>query len=239
MSTAAPASDSTTRAKLLYRASAELHAESGRTLVGVAMPWNTPALVSDPGTAPYFEAFSRSAFDRSLQQNPGPRPLFDTHEYMLPAVRRADPKADPIGVAHFERSESGLVFRAVLSQTHKADEQLALVNDGAKRSVSVGFRALRSRNQRVGNKFVTMRTEVALRELSLAPTGMGVYEGAKVLAVRASRSRLDELRALLATMDAQARRADRITERLTDYDAMTDGLLARADYERKWGALVP
>ncbi len=180
---------------ILFRSSLTLGAAEGRTLSGLAVPWDTPTMVRDliggqPGPR-YLEAFAPQSCDITLRAQT-PRPVFVGHEYNYGP-------ADPIGAVTFSRSdaEGGLVYEAPLSKTARADEMLELVNDGAMRSVSVGFtpRAA-SRRMLPGTGEVTMRTEVALRELSLAPTGFGQYAEAGVSAVR------DQLAADV-TFDAQ------------------------------------
>ena len=163
----------------LYRAAAELTTE-GRTLLGVAMPWDTPALVRDPGKAPYLEAFARSAFDRSLEQRPEPRPLYFSHEY------RVRPAAEPIGVANFQKSTDGLIFQAYVSRTRKGDEYLELVRDKAVTDASVGVFPVQQKVTRTPQGPLTTRTETGLLELSLASAGFGQYPAAKILAMRSA-----------------------------------------------------
>src|SRR5574341_857721 len=156
--------------ELLWRATTETHVE-GRTLLGVALPWDKPALVRDsPVGTPYLEAFTRSSADESLRRRPEPRPLFYWHEYKTPARRTARNELEAIGVVSFVRSEEGLLYRAFLSRTPKADAHLTLVNDGAERDVSLGFNPLKQRTTRTPDGDVLVRTEIALVELSLAPT---------------------------------------------------------------------
>lgn len=162
--------------ELLHRSSGEISTE-GRTLIGVAVPWNVPTWVRDPGKPRYLESFAPRSFDVTLRQNPEPRPLFLTHGHF-----RGE---SPIGTVEFTRHESALLFRAHVSKTAAGDEALELVNDGAMRSVSVGVKPLQERKERHPLGTVTVRTEVIAKELSLAATGFGQYEDARVLAVRA------------------------------------------------------
>ena len=121
---------------LIHRATRELHVD-GRTLVGVAVPFDKVATVTDgPRSAPYLESFARTAFDKTLTQRPEPRPLYFAHEYLYGP-------ADPIGVAHFERTAKDLRFVAYLSRTRSADERLELVKDGAARDASIGAKPIR------------------------------------------------------------------------------------------------
>lgn len=168
----------------------EITAE-GRTLIGRAFRWDTPSRVADPGVAPYLEEFTRGSTTKTLAERADPFPLLKVHRLDL----------DPLGVARFRPSDEGLMFEAPLSRTRDADEMLELVNDGAMRSVSVRFRPIQSRRRILdtGDPVVS-RTEIALRELSLAPTGFGQHDDAEVLAVRAG----DVDDELLAQARAQA-----------------------------------
>lgn len=158
----------------LYR-SLEIGETTGRTLSGIAMPWDRPTRVRDLVGPAYMEAFAPQSTDVSIRQHAS-FPMFVRHDY----------GQDPIGVVTFHRSAEALMYEAPLSKTVRADEQLELVNDGAMRSVSVGFKPLQAIRGRMINGATVdqYRTEVALRELSLAPTGFGQYAEAGVTAVR-------------------------------------------------------
>lgn len=159
----------------LYRA-LDIGEAAGRTLSGLAMPWDRATRVRDLTGPAYMEAFSPGSTDVSIRQHPS-FPVFVRHDY----------GQDPLGVVTFRRSdeEGGLMYEAPLSKTSRADEMLELVNDGAMRSVSIGFKPLQAVRKTLGRATVDQyRTEVALRELSLAPTGWGQYAEAGVMAVR-------------------------------------------------------
>lgn len=168
--------------------SIDIEPGDGRELLGVAYKYDVPARVVDPGRPPYFEEFTRSAASKTIRQRPSV-PLMIVH----------DQNRLPIGTASFEESADALLFRARVSETRDGDEALTLVNDGALRAVSVRFRPLGSRKRMTTVGPVTSRTEVAIRELSLAPTGFGQHPDAEVLVVRSEieevgTPRLDALR---------------------------------------------
>lgn len=162
---------------ILYRAAMELRSE-GRTLEGLAIPFDVPALVQDPGTAPYWEAHSPNGFTRSLDNHRGtPFPVFANHGWKRNEM--------PIGAVTFTLSKEGLMYSAPLLRTRAADEALEMVDAGVARDVSLGFEVRKSRTTSVGGRSgVRYRTESALYELSLAPTGFGQYPQAKVDVVR-------------------------------------------------------
>lgn len=168
----------TNRATLLRSASNIEVATEGRTLLGRAVPWDSVSEVNDFGGPVYREAFSPTSADETLRRNPEPRPFFANHGHVRGEA--------PIGVVHFQREPTALMFAAPLSRTRSADEHLALVRDGAELDVSVGFRALQSARRRDDVGTYVYRTEMMLRELSLAATGYGQHANAKVLALRSA-----------------------------------------------------
>lgn len=89
-----------------------------------------------------------------------------------------------MGQVRFDRGSEGLTFEAKLSRTRDGDEQLELIADGCLRSVSLGFRPVHHVQRSMPEGVVTVRTEVAIRELSLAPTGWGQVPSARILAMR-------------------------------------------------------
>lgn len=164
----------------------------GRTLTGIAAYWDRASNVTDNGRDFYLEAFANTAADKTLKERGSkPFPLGFLH----PWSSSAGTDKRPLGSVSFSRSNEGLVFNAVLSRTQAADEMLELVKDGAVTDVSIGFNSYK---HKVQDK-VLIRTEIGLRELSLAPTGLGQHQGAEVLAVRsleATKSRLETERRL-------------------------------------------
>lgn len=165
----------------IYRAAMDLEVE-GRTLLGLAVPYDRPALVSDWGGPRYWEAFAPSVFVRSLEQQPWPRPLYLHHEW------RNQPNAEPMGVADFAQSAEGLVFRAHISKTRKGDWAIERHKAGLPSGVSVGAEPLahEMRSLSPAPTDVLVRTEAKLLELSFSRTGVGQYPEAKVLAMRAA-----------------------------------------------------
>jgi phage head maturation protease len=164
--------------EVFYRAAAESAVE-GRTISGIAVPWESPALVRDPGRGARWEDFDRASFDRTIQlRGEEPWPLFSFHNHIR--------GQSAIGTAHLRAAAEGAVFEAVFSKTRAADEELELVKDGAHRDVSIGFREMRATKYHGAQGMVTRVLEAAMKELSTVPTGFGQIPGAKTLAVRAT-----------------------------------------------------
>lgn len=147
----------------------------GRTIEGLAVPWEVFSPVVDLDGSRYFEAFIRSSVTATLKVRGPVRPVFVRHEYLKGSF----------GEVEFIPSAEGLMFRARAADTRFAAETLPEVGPhGALSAVSIGFRAIRPRaipKPAPGSR--VLRTEIALEELSLAEVGQ--HRDAKVLAVRA------------------------------------------------------
>ena len=156
--------------------SASIASHEGRTLLGMAYYFERASRVTDDGRNFYLEAFGRQSATKSIT---------DRARFAVGILHPWSPGAKtspiPVGAVTFANGRDGLEFEAVLSRTRDGDEALELVSDGALRDVSISARPIRSSKR--GD--TTYRDEVALRELSLAPPGMGLHEGAEILAVRA------------------------------------------------------
>lgn len=152
----------------------------GRTLEGHAFLFDRPTEVSDRGGPKYLEEFAPDCADRTIAE----RRHFAVG-LMHPWSPGARTSPVPVGSVTFERGKSGLRFIAKLSRTPGGDEALELVNDHALGDVSVSAKPIRNLTRRIPRGVVTRRAEIAIRELSLAPPGMGAHPGALVELVRA------------------------------------------------------
>ncbi len=158
---------------VLLRSTGSLYlrdAGDGRTVHGLAVPYGVTAEVSD-GYGTYLEEFAPGAFARSIQQRGSKVKLFTQHE-----TRRF-----PIGRAvHLEERPDGLHAAFHVSDTRDGNEALELIRDGVVDAFSIGFAPVHQKRR--GD--VTVRTEAALREVSLVHTP--AYEGALVAGVRSA-----------------------------------------------------
>ena len=158
-------------ATLLYREAALLRAsDTGRTIHGLAMPFDQVADVDD-GYGRYQEVFRRGAFTRTIAER-GPKvKLFTQHgTHRLPIGRATELREDA----------TGLRAAFAVAATRDGDEALELVRSQTVDGLSVGFVPVRERTV----DGVVERLEVALREVSLVWSP--AYEGALVAGVRAS-----------------------------------------------------
>lgn len=174
---------------IIDRASA-IATHEGRTLIGMAFRYDHPSRVTDDGRTFYNEAFSRGCANKTIKDR-ATRALGLMHPWS-PGARTSP---IPVGAVTFNNGPDGLEFNAVVSRTRDGDEVLELIKDGALHDVSISARLIR--NSKRGD--VVYRDEIALRELSLCPPGMGQHEGAEVLAMRSDLAapgtpRLDESR---------------------------------------------
>jgi len=142
----------------------------GRTIQGIVVPYGQTAKVSDGGPS-YQERFQRGAFSKYLSEKPVDRfalRLLSQHDANRPLGRAVD----------MAETDAGLLGSFRVSDTAHGRDQLELVRDGVLGAFSVGFVPLQAK--RDGS--ITVRTEVALREVSLVT--FPAYEGAVVTGLR-------------------------------------------------------
>lgn len=179
---------------IINRATVEVPTLEGRTLEGVAYRYDHPSRVSDDGREFYLEAFGVGCDSKTLADR-AVFPLGWWHPWSSNAGRSPE---QPLGSVQFRPSadEGALMFTAGISRTRLGDEALELVRDRAAEDVSVSYKPISSLRRRRGAEFVTTRTEIKIRELSLAPTGLGLHEDAKVLVMRAAGDDLEPERVI-------------------------------------------
>ena len=136
----------------------ELEDLEDRTVIGRAVPYNTPTDVGG-----YKESFQRGAFG-AVKKN---LPLLYQHN-------------EPVGKITATRdADDGLHIAARISETARGEEVLTLLRDGVLDSFSVGFQPKQSKRSEDGT---VVRTGAVLREVSVVT--FPAYEGAQVAAVR-------------------------------------------------------
>lgn len=156
----------------------------GRTLEGVAYQYGHPSLVTDDGSDFYFEQMLRDADRKSIRDRCGAGfPLLIWHSQ---TSNRGQFPPDPIGEVAFAPTDDGLSYRAVLNRSRLADEMLELVADDTARDVSVSYRPIRDIDGVHDGRPLVSRAEIALKELSICPTGTAQHAGAKVLVMRST-----------------------------------------------------
>lgn len=165
---------------MLHSRLAPAPAVEGRELVVRAVPWDTPALVSDDGRTTYWEAFARGAF-RRVARDPSRTAVTYLH---------SDDAAALVGhCVALDESDQGLIAHARLHDSPGGDQVLAAVREGYLQAVSIRFHAAPEDETRVTiqGRPVVLRTRVRrLSHIALVPEG--AYVDAQVLAVRAKRA---------------------------------------------------
>lgn len=147
----------------------------GRTVFGRAVPYNEPQFIYDGLT----EEFVRGAFDHQLKAAHRVRVAREhvgLGGSLIGALRALDDRTD------------GLWFEGRVSKTPTGDETLELINDGALRQVSIGFRERPHGNRRTAQN-VIQRTAADLFEVAFVMEG-AYGELAEVAGVR-SRQHVD------------------------------------------------
>lgn len=155
----------------------------GRTVVGLAVPYNTPQRIDSRLT----EQFARGAFNKQLEA-----------AHRIPFAREHMALGGAlIGKTLVLRDDAaGLYGEWRISKTAVGDETLELIKDGVLSHLSIGFR---SRQDRKLSNGVVERVTADLREVSVVLEG-AYGENATVEEVRAFEelTRLDESRQILA-----------------------------------------
>ncbi len=139
--------------------------DDGRTLVGLVMPWDTPARI-----AGYTEVFHHGAFG---DVDPAKVPLTVAHHHDELPIGRA---------VAFTDTGTGLQAELRISETRHGDDVLALVKDGAATGLSVGFIPLTDRW--TPDRMSVVRVRAELVEVSIV--GFPAYTDARIAAVRAA-----------------------------------------------------
>lgn len=137
-------------------------ADDGRTIVGIAVPLDTPTRII-PG---FFEQIARGAVDTAARPA-----LFYRH-------------AEPIGVVtSLREGDAGLEMTARVSDTALGRDAATLARDGAITSLSIGFFEVEYTDAESEDGTTTRtQTRIDLREVSLVP--IPAYEDARITSVR-------------------------------------------------------
>lgn len=164
----------------------------GRTLVGLAVPFDVELDVSDFWDD-YTEVIRKGAFAKTISERSQRVPLMVSHEH----------RALPIGAAtELSETDAGLEAEFHLSATPRGDEVLALVMDGAISGLSIGFEPVQQRVTKgsarnpASSRDLVERTEINLREVSV--TSFPAFAGAGVSGVRDAAGRHPSLASLAA-----------------------------------------
>lgn len=162
----------------LYRASQadlEIRGGDGRTIYGLAVPFDTPTEIRELGRS-YIEVFKRGAFAKTLRERGDKVKVLALHNRRELPLGRAQ---------RLEEDAAGLLAELRVSKTSSGDEVLELVRDGALDSLSIGFTPIKSVDRPPasrGDPPVVERREVALHEISVTP--FPAYDGAQIAGVR-------------------------------------------------------
>ncbi|PBC57034.1 HK97 family phage prohead protease [Rhodococcus sp. ACPA1] len=143
----------------------------GRTVHGVCVPFDSPALINDRDGR-YSETFTRGSFARTIRERGAGRVKF---------LALHDQRALPLGRATLLREDAtGLYGEFRVSQTQSGDEALELVRDGALDAFSIGFEPVR--NVWAKDMASVVRAEAKLLEVSVV--AFPAFDGAAIAGVR-------------------------------------------------------
>jgi uncharacterized protein len=144
----------------------------GRTVVGIAMPYDSPTVIRGSRGEKFVEVFRQGAFARTIKERGARGVKF---------LAQHDHQAMPLGVADVLREDKhGLYAELRVSDTPRGDEALALIRDGALDGLSVGFEPIEDRW--TPDSTAVERLEVKLREISAV--SFPAFEAARITALR-------------------------------------------------------
>ncbi len=139
--------------------------DDGRTLVGLAVPYNVETRIGS-----YVESFAPGAFDGT---DPATVPVLAAHNRTELPIGRALSLTD---------TPAGLAVELRISQTAYGDDVLALVRDGAATGLSIGFQPVEGGDRWNRDRTKVTRTRANLVEISVV--GFPAYLDARIAAVR-------------------------------------------------------
>lgn len=142
--------------------------DSPRTITGVAVPWDTPAVVSGGQKV----QFSRGAFDVNQK---APK-LLEGHD--MNQLRGV--------VTELVEAEEGLLFSAKFAKTRASDEAIELIKAGAYDSVSIG--AIPTKFKYKGDTMMVSKAEV----LEISLVSHPAYADAVITEIAASQPEEEE-----------------------------------------------
>jgi HK97 family phage prohead protease len=148
--------------------SAEQGGSDGRTVTGIAVPWNHPQRID----ADLVEQFEQGSADHVISaglrgQAPGGLPAYRVH-FAREHVRQG---GSPIGrTVELRDDAAGLWGAWRVSSTSLGDETLELVRDQVYRELSIGFRSAPGWSRRLPDGVVS-RTRFDLFEVALVLRG--------------------------------------------------------------------
>lgn len=157
---------------LIRSHAAELELRSdGRTVYGLAVPYDSPAEVRDQGRT-FMESFTRGSFNG----------LDAGAKFFANHAHKSDPAALPIGRAtSLTEDAKGLFGEFHVSATTAGDEVLELIRDGALDGLSVGFMPSAD-DQWTQTRDAVVRMGARLVEVSAV--SFAAYPGAVIQGVR-------------------------------------------------------
>jgi hypothetical protein len=162
----------------------------GRTLEGFAYEYAHPSKVTDDqGATYYYEQLLRDCDRKTIRDRASTGHSFPLQVWHGTTSNKGVMPPDEIGEVEFRPTDEGLAYKAVLSRGRLADEMLDMVDDETARDVSVSYKPMRDIEGTHDGYVLVSRAEIALKELSLCPTGTAQHDGAKVLVMRSSNAR--------------------------------------------------
>jgi hypothetical protein len=181
----------------------------GRIIEGVSYQYAVPSLVHDEDPEDlYYEQILRGADTKTIRDRAARRDTFPLLVWHSRSVNRGQFPPEQIGDVAFNATDEALEFKAVFRSGKVADEVLEMVPTdsnptGPAGDVSISYVPRFDIDGVHEGRRLVSRSEIAIRELSVCPTGTGLHDGARILVARAAAAKLDT-----AAIDARLRLLD-------------------------------
>lgn len=147
----------------------------GRTISGIAVPYNQPALIHERGQR-YTEQFAPGAFKDTIAVRGDRVKLYVNHGWQRGAL--------PVGRAIVADHGNALGIQARIAETNDGRDVLALAHEDAVEGFSVGFEIPEGGVTWSADRSSRTVTRALLHEVSLAIGENPAYRGAVVESVR-------------------------------------------------------
>ena len=133
-------------------------AGSGRTVYGLAVPFDVPAPIRD-WQGEYTETFARGSFAKTIREQGARVKLLAHHDTRMLLGGRPTPT----------ETDDGLEIEATIARTRDGDDVLELIRAGALDSFSIGFSTVKGGDDWSDDGSTVTRRQVRLHEVSLVP----------------------------------------------------------------------
>ena len=118
---------------------AETEGGQGKTLSGLAIPYNSPSVLIDEDDAQFVEVILPGAFDETINDSAAEIMMLYSHDWEAPLARRSAGRLD------IRSEQDGVYFTATPPDTTRTQDLVKDISAGNMQGVSFGFVATEDR----------------------------------------------------------------------------------------------